>query len=69
MSHHSKAFETDAGVGNDVISESNKMDHRKTQHFTRGKVGKISPMPGSLPHAWIENYRVIFCELTVKHFT
>ncbi|CAB3982284.1 Hypothetical predicted protein [Paramuricea clavata] len=38
MSHHSKAFETDAGVKNDVISENNKMDHRKTQHFTRGKI-------------------------------
>jgi hypothetical protein len=35
MSHHRKAFETDSGVKN----MNNYMDHHKTQHFIRGKVG------------------------------
>jgi hypothetical protein len=37
MSHHRKAFETDAEAKNENYS---KMDHRKTQHFIRGKVRK-----------------------------
>lgn len=37
MAHHKKAFETAAIAGrNEVIND--KMDHRKTQHFIRGKV-------------------------------
>ena len=34
MSHHRKSFETDAEVKN----MNSKIDHRKTQHFIRGKV-------------------------------
>ena len=37
MAHHRKAFETGADVG----GENTKMDHRKIQHFIRGKVGEL----------------------------
>ena len=39
MAHHKKAFETAAvAERNEVIND--KMGHRKTQHFIRGKVAE-----------------------------
>lgn len=37
MPHHKKAYETAAIAGRNGVGDD-KMDHRKTQHFVRGKV-------------------------------
>ena len=37
MPHHKKAYETAPVAGRNEVGDD-KMDHRKTQHFVRGKV-------------------------------